>query len=166
MVQQVYSDDTKSVVVPVEQLPQFADPDSKDLTGVVRIKGLADPHLLRPASRWPTRWTTRQGAADADGTVTLAADPSKDETYTTRVYAPDPTPKELADASTDYPTDVRRGIEIGGVAIPPGDRRAEVGDGADRPVVPRGRASRLEALGRRDREDAVPGGDRRRGVLP
>ncbi len=103
VVQQVYSDDTKSVVVPVEQLPQFADPH-------LLAAGQPMAYALDDASR--AQLTT-------DGTVTLAADPSKDETYTTRVYAPDPVPKDLADASTDYPTDVKRGIEVGGVVIPP-----------------------------------------------
>ena len=150
MVQQVYSDDTKSVVVPVEQLPQFADPDSKDLRQVsFRVKGLADPHLLSAGQ--PMAYAlddASRAQLTTDGTVTLAADPSKDETYTTRVYAPDPAPKELADASTDYPTDVRRGIEIGGVVIPAwgSDGRAEAGAAADRPVVHRGQQPGVEAV--------------------
>lgn len=85
-----------------------------------RVKGLADPHLL--AAGQPMAYAlddASKAQLTTDGTVTLAADPSKDETYTTRVYAPDPAPKDLADASTDYPTDVRRGIEVGGVIIPP-----------------------------------------------
>jgi transglutaminase-like putative cysteine protease len=121
VVQQVYSDDTRSVIVPVEQLPQFADPDSKDLRQVsFRVKGLADPHLLSAGQ--PMAYAlddASKAQLTTDGTVTLAADPSKDETYTTRVYAPDPAPKDLAEASTDYPTNVKRGIEVGGVVIPP-----------------------------------------------
>jgi transglutaminase-like putative cysteine protease len=120
VVQQVYSDDTSSVVVPVAQLPQFADPDSKDLRQVsFRVKGLADPHLLSAGQ--PMSYAlddSSKAQLTTDGTVTLAADPSKDETYTTRVYAPDPTPKDLAETSTDYPTDIRHAIEVGGVVIP------------------------------------------------
>ena len=67
-----------------------------------RVKGLADPHLL--AAGQPMAYAlddASKAQLTTDGTVTLAADPSKDETYTTRVYAPDPAPKDLANASTD-----------------------------------------------------------------
>jgi transglutaminase-like putative cysteine protease len=120
VVQQVFPDDTKSIEVPLEQLPQFADPDSKDLRQAsFRIKGLADPHLL--AAGQPMAYSLDRASPaqlDEDGTAVLARDPAKDESYTARVYAPDPTPKDLTETSTDYPTDVRSTIEIGGVEIP------------------------------------------------
>ena len=79
----------------------------------VTVEALKDNHLI--ASAQPMRWDPPSDSTfqDAGGDiVVLSRSLQRDQTYTVWSYAPQPTPKELSQAGTNYPDSVERYLEV------------------------------------------------------
>jgi transglutaminase-like putative cysteine protease len=121
VVEQAFTAGTDTIGIPESLRPTRAiHPEDRDVVELkVKVRGLADPHLVTTGQ--PLSWTldrSEEAALNLDGTASLSEDPSDGTEYTTRAYAPDPTPKALAAAGTVYPAVIRDGIRIGSGVIP------------------------------------------------
>jgi protein-glutamine gamma-glutamyltransferase len=109
------------VTIPPGDLPVNVTDSGTDILGVhVKVLGLADPHLVSAGQ--PVRWSLPAGIrslVDTDGVVATTGDPRRGATYSASVYAPDPTPQNLATTGTAYPPDVVDGITVAQTAVPP-----------------------------------------------
>jgi len=79
----------------------------------VTVEALKDNHLI--ASAQPMRWDPPSDSTfqDAGGDiVVLSRSLQRDQTYTVWSYAPQPTPKELSQAGTNYPDSIERYLEV------------------------------------------------------
>jgi transglutaminase-like putative cysteine protease len=94
-------------------LPAAARKESNWLKQDVTVEALKDNHLI--ASAQPMRWDPPSDATFQDeggDVVVLSRSLQRDQTYTVWSYAPRPTPKELGQAGTNYPTSIERDLEV------------------------------------------------------
>ena len=94
-------------------LPAAARNQANWVKQEVTVEALKDNHLI--ASAQPMRWDPPSDSTfqDAGGDiVVLSRSLQRDQTYTVWSYAPQPTPKELSQAGTNYPDSVERYLEV------------------------------------------------------
>jgi protein-glutamine gamma-glutamyltransferase len=94
-------------------LPAAARKESNWIKQDVTVEALKDNHLI--ASAQPMRWDPPSDATFQDeggDIVVLSRSLQRDQTYTVWSYAPRPTPKELGQAGTNYPTSIERDLEV------------------------------------------------------
>jgi len=122
IVERFFPAGTPQVEPPATMLPPKARQPGKNdfLNMTFKITGLADPHLL--SSGFGLRWqlpTSVNGAQlNDDDTVSTQRDPARDTTYSVQVYAPNPTPKQLATAGNRFPGTVTDTIRVNNFLIP------------------------------------------------
>jgi transglutaminase-like putative cysteine protease len=113
---------TSSVGFPETLLPEKAvtSDRSRDIVqATIKVDGLADQHLLSTGQ--PLRYDISPGIAATlytDGTLYADRDLSRGTTYTIRAYAPDPSPRQLSQAGTQFPQDVTSGIVVNTNQLP------------------------------------------------
>ncbi len=94
-------------------LPPAARDQKNWIKQDVTVQALSDNHLI--ASAQPMRWTPPSDATFQDESgdiVVLARTLQRDQSYTVWSYAPQPTPKELGQAGTDYPPAISKYLEV------------------------------------------------------
>jgi len=94
-------------------LPPVARSASSWIKQDVTVEALKDNHLI--ASAQPMRWSPPSDATFQDESgdiVVLTRSLQRDQSYTVWSYAPQPTPKELGRAGTDYPAAIERYLEV------------------------------------------------------
>ena len=94
-------------------LPPVAGSESSWIKQDVTVEALKDNHLI--ASAQPMRWSPPSDATFQDESgdiVVLTRSLQRDQSYTVWSYAPQPTPKELGRAGTDYPAAIERYLEV------------------------------------------------------
>ena len=121
IVERFFPSGTPEVEPPTSLIPPGArHPAKNDFVNVsFKITGLADPHLL--SSGFGLRWQLPSSVAGAqlndDDTVTTQRDPARNTTYSVQVYAPNPTPKQLAAAGNRFPGTVTDTIRVNNFLI-------------------------------------------------
>jgi protein-glutamine gamma-glutamyltransferase len=79
----------------------------------VTVEALTDNHLI--ASAQPMKWTPPSDATFQDESgdiVVLTRSLQRDQHYTVWSYAPQPTPKQLAQSGTNYPAAIAKDLEV------------------------------------------------------
>ncbi|HEX3255955.1 MAG TPA: transglutaminaseTgpA domain-containing protein [Gaiellaceae bacterium] len=94
-------------------LPAAARDQSKWVKQEVTVGALKDNHLI--ASAQPMRWTPPADSTFQDQSgdvVVLTRSLQRDQRYSVWSYAPQPTPKQLGHAGTNYPAAIQRYLEV------------------------------------------------------
>jgi transglutaminase-like putative cysteine protease len=94
-------------------LPAAARNESNWVKQDVTVEALKDNHLV--ASAQPMRWDPPSDATFQDeggDIVVLSRSLQRDQNYTVSSYAPQPTPKQLGQAGTNYPDSIERYLEV------------------------------------------------------
>ena len=94
-------------------LPAAARNESNWVKQDVTVEALKDNHLI--ASAQPMRWDPPSDATFQDqggDIVVLSRSLQRDQSYTVSSYAPQPTPKQLGQAGTNYPDSIERDLEV------------------------------------------------------
>jgi transglutaminase-like putative cysteine protease len=101
--------------------PKATRPDHKGdiIVSTFKIKALADARLLTTGQ--PLQWNLDRkvdAEVNTDGSVKLGRDPSRNQQYDARSYAPDPTATQLVRAQGPFPGTISSDIVVNGRRVP------------------------------------------------